>query len=96
MTYSQSTTLNPVPKASALSTPNSSIVEQRFQAIEQRMEASATRMDNIEVLCHQLKGNTDMIYQQLSHLTASFTAASVSSDPCCSPAQKSHRTSGGH
>lgn len=37
----------------------------RFQAIEQRLKASATHMDSIENLCRQLKSNTDVITQKL-------------------------------
>jgi len=45
-------------------------IENRFFQIENRLDASSARMDSIKNLCHQLKGNTDMIAGQLHQLSA--------------------------
>jgi len=46
-------------------------MERHFQAIEHRLDMSATRMDSIETLCRQLKSNADIISQQLNQLPIS-------------------------
>jgi len=55
--------------------------EQRFQHIEARLDNMAARMDSIEDLCYQLKGNTDMITGQLTQLTTELKQQSQSSSP---------------
>jgi len=41
-----------------------STIRTQFQQLKNRLDASTTRMDSIESLCCQLKGNTDMIAGQ--------------------------------
>jgi hypothetical protein len=45
-------------------------IENRVLQIENRLDASLARMDSIENLCRQLKGNTDMVAGQLHQLSA--------------------------
>jgi len=70
--------------------------ERCFHAIEQCLESSLTRMDNIETLCLHLKGNTDTITQQLQQLTANLSLACSPSSPCPSPSRKTTRLSNGN
>jgi hypothetical protein len=48
----------------------STAIENRFLQIENRLDASSARMDSIENLFRQLKGNTDIIAGQLHQLSA--------------------------
>jgi hypothetical protein len=50
--------------------------EQQFHHIETQMAQPATRMDNIENLCLQLKSSTDVISNQLSQLTSDLSTSS--------------------
>jgi len=83
-----------------LTTPSVSSLNQStercFHAIEQCLESSLTRMDNIETLCLHLKGNTDTITQQLQQLTANLSLACSPSSPCPSPSRKTTRLSNGN
>jgi hypothetical protein len=52
----------------ASSQSSSSAHEERFCAIEQKLDSSSARMDSIEDLCRQLKTSTDCISGQLNQL----------------------------
>lgn len=64
--YNRHSITGAVLQAQATLTP----IENRFFQIENRLDASSARMDSIKNLCHQLKGNTDMIAGQLHQLSA--------------------------
>ena len=92
--YSNSTTLSstssvpvrPLPTSTILSPssqtiPSTLAAEQRFRAIEAKLDFSTTRMDSIEDLCCQLKTSTDCISGQLNQLMADIpTSNSVGKD----------------
>jgi hypothetical protein len=100
-TYSSITSTQPSTQTTnptASSTPSAlvqSAVEQHFQQLENRLDVSSTRMDNIENLCLQLKSNTDVITQQLNKLATNLSVNYSSTSPCCSPAAKTICLSGG-
>jgi hypothetical protein len=100
-TYSSITSTQPSTQTTnptASSTPSAlvqSAVEQHFQQLENRLDVSSTRMDNIENLCLQLKSNTDVITQQLNQLATNLSVNYSSTSPCCSPAAKTICLSGG-
>jgi len=79
---------------SSLPSYTSQLTEARIQAVETRLDSSTVRKDNLENLCIQLKGNTDIISHQLQQLTSHLMTTRPSS-PCCSPVTKSIRLSTG-
>ena len=96
ITSTQPSTQTPIPTAS--STPSAlvqSAVEQRFRQLENRLDVSSTRMDNIEYLCLQLKSNTDVITQKLNQLATNLSVNYFTTSPCHSPAAKTIHLSGG-
>jgi hypothetical protein len=65
------------PTHAATHSAHTTETEQRFRHIETQMAQSATRMDNIENLCLQLKSSTkNMISNQLSQLTSDLSTSS--------------------
>jgi len=76
-----------------MTTPATSFpyAEQRFLALENKLQISTARMDSIEELCRQLKMNTDIISQNVQQLASDFYSARLSPTDCHSPAAKSLR-----
>lgn len=56
----------------------SSSIETRFQQLKNHLDESTTRMDSIQNLCCQIKGNNDMIVGQLHQLTSDLQAQALS------------------
>jgi hypothetical protein len=81
------------PTASTVSTSlsNSSAFEQRFSALESKVNPSSSRMDSIKDLCRQLKSNTDIISQNIQQLASDFYNSHQINNGSRSPAPKSQR-----
>jgi hypothetical protein len=86
MSSPPSSTSQPAVNSPSTNTPTSTVTpsstrtnlgtELRFQAIANQLASLSQRIDSIENLCLQLKGNTHTVSHQLQQLSTNLTAAS--------------------
>ncbi len=91
-TFSSSRVTQPQ-MASSIMEDQPSNIDNHFRLLETRMDSSAARMDSIELLCRQLKTNTDVISQNIQQLATDFYNSRQSPTACGSPAAKTQRLS---